>query len=320
MLDTNEGPIIVEVKNLSKKVDKETVIKTATVAQDIGARGAIVVSASGFTRDAERVAKALKVELLHLDSILEQVEIASIPGDALFLEKVIGEREAVKAASRLAARKLLFLKREKPVLEECIYHPLYYISARFMVGREPRYRDVNLVASAVSGLPLVLRRGRIEEALGELSGFSPDMLRLYSELAGKVVSKAEVVARIGESRWRRFYSLAKASGLVEPRSRRPLIVEVKDILPGIGELEALADIVLSRSSRTPSRGCRMEEPRVSPGSVGSFIEASLGGSVYKYVFLYAPFYRLRLVSGDSSYRIVWITGWLDKPIPAMLPF
>ncbi len=260
------------------------------------------------------------MELLSLDSILEQVEIASIPGDAIFLEKAIDEKEAIKAASRLASRKLFFFKREKPVLEECIYHPLYYISARFMIGSEPRYRDVNLVASAVSGLPLVLRRGRIESSLDQLSGFSPDMLRLYSELAGKVVSKAEVVARIGESRWRRFYSMAKASGLIESRSRRPLIVEVKNVLPSMTELESLADMVLSRSNRAPSRGCGLEEPRVSPGSVGSFIEASLGGSVYKYVFLYAPFYRIRLVSRDSSYRIVWVTGWLDKPIPAVIPF
>jgi len=320
LLDTSEGPVVVEVKNLNKKVDKEVIIKAATVAEDIGARGAIVVSARGFTRDAERMAKALRVDLIPLESLLDQIEVAEAPGDALFLT-VERSRDWILAYTlkKYVRRRLLFMKLEKPVFEACTYHPLYYISMRVRVGEEPRFRDVNVIASAVYGLPLALSGGEISIVAKEISFMSPELVAAYRDLAGRTIARSEAVELIGESRWRRLYSLLKAGNLLRTVSKKPLIVRIRNVVPGIGELESAADLVVSRTARTPSKGCGVEEARVSPGSVGSFMESLLDGRVTKYTFIYAPFYRIRLESRDSSYRILWLTAWLSKPVKVNLP-
>ncbi len=319
LLDTSEGPIVVEVKNLNKKVDKEVVMKAANVAEDIGARGAIVVSAKGFTRDAERVARALRVELLSLDTILEHVEIASMPGDALYLEARLSPEEAVGYASKkLAKRRLLFLREEEPRLEECILHPLYYTSMRLRMGGS-RFRDLNVAASAVYGLPLVLSGGVARIAGREVSHFPPEALRLYKEIAGETVSKAEVEGRIGAAGWRRIYNLLKSAGLIDTVSKRPLVVRVKNVLPRLEEYEGFSDLLIAPTSRNPNRGCRREEPRVSPGSVSSFLEALLDGRVIKHTFIYMPIYRLRMNARDGTYRIIMLSAWLREPIQLIMP-
>ncbi len=319
LLDTQDGPVVVEVKNYRQKVGKEAVIKASTVADDIGVRGVIVVSASGFTDDAVKVAKALRVELLTLDDLLGQIELSTMPGDAVFLNVSVGRGEALRYASKQARRRILFLRDEKPSIEECVYHPIYYITARVTVGSGPRYMDVNIAVPSVYGLPLAYRGGRMELGLGRVAGMPHELLRAYRKIAGSVVSRSELVGRLGESGWRRLYNMLQAAGLVETASRKPLIVRILNDIPRVDELEAAADTMITQASRAPSRECRLEEPLISPGAVSSFLEAALDARISKYTFLYAPLYKVRLTARDGSYRIIWVTAWTPKPVRVLLP-
>ena len=316
LLETSEGRIVVEVKNVAAKVDKDAVMKAAFVASDIGARGAIVVSSSGFTQSASRVAKALGVELLTLDDIINYIEIASMPGDAIFLEPLHNIEQAMRLAERAFAEKILFLKRERAVSAECSYHPFYYVKARIPVrgGREARYKDASIAASAVTGLPIAYGQRSITHSCAPLSSLPPDIIKEYREIAGRIVEKRDYTRTWGEWRWRRLTSVLRGLGLLEEISQRPLKVRVKNIIPGIEDLERAADLLLTTGKRAPVSGCRLEEPRVSPGSVSSFIEALLGATALSFIPVYAPIYTVKLAKSDGSYRMIRLAGWLKKPV------
>jgi hypothetical protein len=315
LLETSEGKVVVEVKNLASRVDKDVVMKAAFVASDIGARGAIVVSSSGFTQSAVRVAKALGVELMTLDELINYIEVAGMPGDAIFLEPVYGAGEAMRIAEKMLAERVLFIKRERAAGAECLYHPFYYMKLRLQLrdGKHVRYRDVSIIASAVTGLPVSFKNGALTHECSRIAHLPPDILDEYRALAGRVIEKREYTASRGEWRWRRVAGLLRELGLLEEVKAKPLTVRVRNVLPEVNALERAADLLLSTGKRAPSKGCKLEEPRVSPGSVSTFIEALLGARVESFTPIYAPVFSVRLVRGDGSYRVVKITGWLKKP-------
>jgi len=67
---------VVEVKNYSKPVRKEWIMKIHEVAKDLGIGKAYLVSASGFTEGAERTARMLEVEILSLQDLERELELA----------------------------------------------------------------------------------------------------------------------------------------------------------------------------------------------------------------------------------------------------
>jgi len=316
LLETGEGKVVVEVKNVAGKVDKDTVMKAAFIASDIGARGAIVVSSSGFTRSALRVAKALGVELLTLEEVINYIEVAGIPGDAIFLELAYDAEDALRVAGRHFAEKLAFIKREKPALAECSYHPFYYMKLRASIKdrRHARYKDVNIIASAVTGLPLSNKGRSLVHECSSIAHLPPDLLGEYKSLAGKIVEKREYTSSRGERRWRRLVGLLRELGLVEEVRSKPLTLKIVNVIPSIGSLEKAAELMLAPGRRVPSKNCKLEEPRVSPGSVSTFIESLLEASVVSFTPIYAPIYTVKLVKRDGTYRLVKMTGWLKKPM------
>ena len=316
LLETSEGRIVVEVKNTAGKVDKDVVMKAAFVASDIGARGAIVVSSSGFTQSASRIARALGVELLTLEDIINYIEIAGMPGDAVFLEPLHGAEQAARIAERAFAERLLFIRKERAVSAECTYHPFYHFRARIPIKerRTVRYRDISIAASAVTGLPLSHESGALIHSCAPIAHLPPDIIEEYRELAGRTVERKEYTRTRGEWRWRRLTTTLRSLGLLEEVSQKPVVLKVKNILPSIEALERAADLMLTTGKRIPAGGCKLEEPRVSPGSISSFIESLLGATASSFIPVYAPVYSVKLARSDGSYRIVKLAGWLKRPV------
>jgi hypothetical protein len=76
----------IECKYLRKKINKDTVMKLSSIINDAGIDKGIIVSKSGFTKDASEFAKHCNIELVQLREIeetdkdvkLRQLEIGSI--------------------------------------------------------------------------------------------------------------------------------------------------------------------------------------------------------------------------------------------------
>lgn len=312
LLETREGPVVVEVKNHSRPVPKEVVMKAYEVAQDIGARGAVVVSASGFTEGARRVAASLRVELLTLDDILSYIEAAGAGGRAVFLQARLGRGRLDSEASRRARRRLLLLRLERPEPLGCVYAPIYYLEGRVRLG-EGRYRDVDAAFSAVTGLPLGASGGVVYEGAPKSSLLPPELAGEYRRLAGRRVARAEYVAEHGEAAWRRLERALRRLGLAATVQARPKVVEVIDDRPGLGELEEAASLLVAPKAGGPGR-CALAEPRYSPGGVASLAERLYGLRARAARSIYAPVAAYRMRARDGTYRLLYLTAWTPRPL------
>lgn len=309
-----EGPILYEVKNLEKPAPKEVVIKAFEIARDIGASRVVVVSSSGFTESAVKVARSLKVELLDLDGLLDLIEASRFHGNAVYLERRLDEATARRYASRLLKRKLLFFKAERIEGFKCVYAPFYYFEGSFRLG-EGLYRRLVAASSAISGLPLAVSGRMLREEARRISMIPPDLLPLYSRVAGKTVKSSEAARVYGESRWRRLLAILERSGLAERVSRRPLVVRVHDERPRLNVIEKAADLLLSKAAHVPSKGCSILEPRLSPGASRALLSGLYGFNVDKEILVYAPVYVFKAEEvGSPVFRLIYLTGWLEKPL------
>jgi len=311
LLRSSGGVIVVEVKNVATPVPKEAVIKAFEVARDIGARGAIVVSASGFTRDAERMARSLGVELISMEEILDYIESARALEGSVLLRPRHSVGEADSTARRRASR-ILFFRREEPLRLGCIYAPFYYVEATIRVeGPLPRYRDVDIVVSGVSGLPLYRRGPRILEGAPRASGLPPELSEAYRLLAGRSVTWGEASSIAGESAWRRLYHTLKGLGLLEVVSSKPKRYRVVDDRPPLNAVEEAAGLFLAPKTGGPG-DCGAVEPRYSPGSAASLVERLYAATSRRVTTLHAPLAAYKLVRRDGSYRYLLLTLWTPR--------
>jgi hypothetical protein len=151
---------VVEAKNYDKPVPKEWVMKIYNVGVDVGASEYYVVSATGFTEDAIKVAWVMGVQLLSLDDLAREVErfegLSKLP--LYHLKPLFKPSTAVEYASR-HARKKLFKTMEEPGDVDLFYAPFYLLEAEYayvekhgiLFTREYEVRKrVKLLASAVS--------------------------------------------------------------------------------------------------------------------------------------------------------------------------
>ena len=314
LLRTAKGNIVVEVKNHSRPLPKEVVMKAFEVARDIGAHGAVVVSASGFTEGAKRVAFSLGVELLTLDDILSYIEAAEAGGNAIFLAQRLTREGLEVEARRRARRRLLLIPVESPEWLGCIYAPMYYLEGRILLGgRDPRFLDVDTAFSAVTGLPLALRQGRLAEVAQRSSLLPPEVAEEYRRLAGSTLSRRDYVAAHGERAWRRLERSLRRLGLVETISARPKTVRVIDDRARLEELEEAAATLLAPKAGGP-KGCALLEPRYSPGAVAGLARRLYGVRVRSYRSIYAPMAAFRMRGRDGSYRFLLLTAWTPKPL------
>jgi len=313
LLVTAEGYSVVEVKNTGEPVPKEVVMKAFEVARDIGARGAVVVSASGFTPDARRVARSLGVELLTMDDILNYMESSGALRGSIMLEPRVPRERLDAEARRKAFRLIPLFRRERVSWLGCIYAPLYYVEATMRVeGARVMYRDLDLVASGVTGLPIFKKGGLLLEGGARAASLPAEYAEAYRSLAGRTVTYRDALKMLGKA-WRSLEASLEAAGLLEVVSARPKTYRVLDDRPLLEEVEEAASLLLA--PKTPSPGdCIVLEPRYSPGSVVGILERLYGLIARRASTIYAPLAVYKLSGRGGLYRFLLLTAWTKRPL------
>lgn len=128
---------VVEAKNYNKPIPKEWVMKASSVAKDVGATQVFVVSASGFTPDATKVAEVLGVKLLVLDDMIKDLkknlEATTVP---VFHVKPKCKENKVKELAFKHVEKRFFKPIEEVGEIELIYYPFYVFEVEFTYVEE----------------------------------------------------------------------------------------------------------------------------------------------------------------------------------------
>lgn len=311
LVHDNNGKVVVEVKNLERPVDRDVIIKAWNNAVAIGAYKAIVVSSSGFTEPAIKVARSLeRVELLTLDEIAREIELGS--QRALYASPgVSGDDVIAWARERLAERLLFIFKKEEVREAEGVYVPLYLIRSELRLGGE-RYAELELLASGLTCLPLALRGDAMAETMGELVGVPRDVLELYKRYKGSSVSRPEFIRLHGESGWQRFTRHLLQAGLLRRISERPAIFEVKDVFPRLEDLRAAARTI--RITWKGEEGFRPLDYACTPGSTAMMLEALLEARVRSFLTVLAPAYIVKLEDRAGTFRRALVASWTPRPM------
>jgi len=234
---------VVEAKNYSKPIPKEWIIKAQHVAKDIGATEVYVVSAKGFTEDAEKTAEILGVKLLDLNEMAEivrRVREESEVVEKLYVKPAFKPQEAMVLAEKFAARRL-FTKVESPADAKLVHVPVYYIEGvhtyveeeGVIIRREvERHREVRIYVSAVNGGLVVYGRDAIDAVV--IPPLSDDEIELLKVLGD--YEDATVDDLLEETSWSRSKLTRVLNKLVEKE-----LVDVEE--RPIGEEEELTRVL-----------------------------------------------------------------------------
>ncbi len=311
---TRAGRVLYEVKNYSRPAPKEVVIKAFEVARDIGASGVVVVSASGFTDDAVKVARSLGVELADLDSVTNMIEAARAHSKALYLALRSDYDDARGLFESMARRRLLFFKAEMVGSIECVYAPFYYFEGEVEVG-EGRYRRLAAAASGLTGLPLAMEGRLVYEASIKASRLPADLLPAYSAIAGRVVYRSDLEASLGSGRARRLLAAMEAAGLSRRLPGRRARYYVEDVKASLEALEEASALMAAPAVQAAPAGCRLIRAALSPGAALSLLSGLYSFTAGEERLIYAPVYVGTLESkGGKVYRLVYATGWTRRPL------
>ncbi|MFZ8795187.1 MAG: restriction endonuclease [Acidilobaceae archaeon] len=310
------GKFIVEVKNLEKPVDRDVVLKAWNNVVALGAYKAVVVSASGFTDVAVSLARRIGVvELKTLDEVVADIEAMKARRQHLYIEPAITPWTAMRwAEDILGERRLLIFKAERGESVEPMYIPVYHVKASIQV--EPgKYRDVRLLASSLTGLPIAYDRSskRMREALDQLVDLPVDLLEVYRVYAGRRVARTDIVYSYGEAMWIKMVRHLTPRGLLRRVSEKPVVVEVVNVYPPLEQLEdAVATIEGKRMLREPPQGFEVREPVYTPGSVKHLLETMLKAEVKAINQVNVPVFKVKLVDSKGNYRYAIIAGWAKE--------
>lgn len=307
LVTDEKGRVVVEAKSLSKPVDRDIVLKAWNTARAVGAYRVIVVSSSGFTDSALKIARTLEnVQLLTVEEVVKEMRTRG--AEFMRLRRKVGKEEAVRwAEERLAERFLFFIKREAVGDVEEVLLPLYLVRSGMPAGKGRR-RDVRLLASGLTGLPIARRGSALVEVGEELAALPEDVLELYKKYAGGTVSRADFVKEHGESAWNKMVRYLMQSSLAKKISERPAAIEVKDVLPRLQEIEEAAEDIWEGDAEG-----RTIEHLHSPGSVSLLLERLFSAKIMTIFPVYAPAYLIKLVDRGGSYRYVSVAAWGEEP-------
>ncbi|MEM4815972.1 MAG: restriction endonuclease [Desulfurococcaceae archaeon] len=129
---------VVEAKNYAKPVPKEWVMKVHNVAKDIGATEVYVVSASGFTPDASKVAEVLGVKLLSLDDMVKELkrsmDMETLP--TYYVKPRFSEKVVRRHSSEFVEKKLFKGPVERVGDIELLYYPFYLFDVEYTYVEE----------------------------------------------------------------------------------------------------------------------------------------------------------------------------------------
>ncbi|MEM4501426.1 MAG: restriction endonuclease [Thermofilaceae archaeon] len=329
LIEKNGVKGVVEAKNYSRPIPKEWIMKASSVAKDIGATDVYVVSASGFTDDAVKVAEVLGVKLLNLDDMVKEVKKRKLDEHAFHVKPSVPEWKARKSASRYVS-KVLFISTEEIGEAEVVYIPHYAIdveytytetSGIFIKKTLEKKTAFTLLANALDGsLVTVCENGVVFRKLAPVSKEQADLLNVLK--ASEEGLTEEELARITGARkvkLAKMLSKLVENGLVK-------YVEVRDsqgrtakkyytLVPTVEELMSSKTVVPEAIERGAPSGTIIE-PKVPPSHVASVVNTLYRRlNIVDARLIYLPIYRVKLVSTkDGSYRYIYLTGHTEEPM------
>lgn len=302
MVFSERGPIGVLI--VKGEVKGDDVISASRLVHDLGLAGVVIYGVEGYSEEAATLSARMGVEVLSPRDVELALEFARSGLDVVILE--LDDIEFRRLPSQCLGMLDRIIKRRKLEDAGCVVLPFYMFRARVMGGG--RGKSVLVVTSAVSGLPLALRRGELVEVLGGPSRLDEDLQGIYASLAGRRVRMNDFVRVWGREKWVRFKRSLEATGLSRPVEGNE--IEVIDERPDNEELEAASDFFIARGSRRLPSNCRVLTPRVSPGRAISIMYKLLGLRPLTVVAVLAPF-KVYKVGGSECL----VTGWGEKVIP-----
>lgn len=302
---SERGPVGVLI--VKDEVKGDDVISASRLEHDLGLAGVVIYGVEGYSEEAAMLSARMGVEVLSPRDVELALEFARSGLDVVILES---RGEVLRGPPPLCLGVLdRILRRRKFEESGCLVLPFYMFRARGMGSGEGK--QLFVVASAVSGLPLALRGGELVEVLWGPSRLDEDLQGIYASLAGRRVKMRDFVRVWGREKWVRFKRSLEAAGLLRPVGDE---IEVVDERPGNEELEAASNVFMASGSRRLPSNCRVLTPRVSPGKAIGILYKLLSLRPLSVVAVLAPF-RVYRVGGSECL----VTGWGEKVIPYRPP-
>ncbi len=310
---------IIEVKNLSKPVNKDIIMKVAEVADDIGAYRGTVISSNGFTTGALKMARKLNITLIDLEDILKSIRVLKEPLDVTKFSPLYSPKDSLKYIKRFL-KGPFFFKMENVEDIKCVEYPFYEVRAiRRSKKRNGYHTELGILFSAYSGLPVALTKEKFREVGDKISSLPPDILEVIQRVQGKKVCRKEFVNQYGESVWKRVVNVIKTLKIGDLRKEgRNVCIKMPKIVPDI-KFFILAEHSLKKNNKLLNQkvSCKIVEPKTSPGLIKLLSETLLSLSVINIKLLYLPLYRIKIIpkrGPRNKYRYIYLAAWIKKAI------
>lgn len=324
---------VVEAKNYDRPVPKEWVMKASNVARDVGAAEVYVVSASGFTPDAVKVAEVLSVRLLTLEDMTRELSRAedSQSLQTYYVKPSIGVRTVRERASKYTIKR--FFKPVEEVSEvELLYHPFYAFEVEHTYVEEvgvllkkevEKKRKFTILASAVHPCLPVVEEDRV--VLVDVKPVTKDEAELLEVLAEseKPLRVADLEDLTGWSRQKVSNMLSKLldGGLVEYEEKEDergrIVREYYTAVPHLDELEETYEVLVpERALTSGSPDGNLVDPKIPSANLAATISSLFTDlKVCEKRLVYLPVYRVRLISAeDGTYRYIHFLASTEEPL------
>ncbi len=330
LIKDKDGTIgVVEVKNYSKPIPKEWIMKAYNVGKDVGASEVYVVSASGFSPGAIKTAKVLNVKLLNLDDLSKEVQLrretSEIP--TYYIKPLYSFNDALEVAKKFAIKRF-FKSIEIPTKTELIYIPLYLVKGLATFYEEEgfifkkivkRKREVMIPYDASrNSLPILHPDDKILELLGikGLNESERELLKVLLKEQG--MTKKELIKQM---KWSR----QKLSRILNSLIKKGLVYQIKDEeneeityytrLPSFEKLRTIIKMLPVFHEGEPKQdiNTKIVKAAASVSNVVSLITDLYDIESPTVKLLYIPLYKIRLDKKDSkSFRYIFVSAWTPK--------
>uniref|UniRef100_A0A7C4NL50 MarR family transcriptional regulator n=1 Tax=Staphylothermus marinus TaxID=2280 RepID=A0A7C4NL50_STAMA len=326
---------VVEAKNYANPVPKEWVMKAHNVAKDIGATEVYVVSASGFTPDAVKVAEVLGVKLLSLDDIVRELR-KSMDMESLstyYVKPRLSERAVREHSSRFVEKKLFKGPVERVSDVDLLYYPFYLFDVEYtyveemgvLFKREVKKKvKLKIITSAVKPAIAVLDEDGVYFVdVKPVTKDEAELLAVLSE-SEEPMSAGDLEEELGWSRQKvyRLLSSLEDKGLVEYDEEETdngrLVKIYYSTIPSIQELDDTSNALVPEDKLlqqgVPNNAI---EPKIpSTNLISTLNSLYLGFKIVSRRIVYLPIYRVKLESlEDDTYRHIYLTGSTDELLP-----
>lgn len=330
LIEKNGVKGVVEVKNYSEPIPKEWIMKANGIAKDIGTSEVYVVSSSGFTHDAVKVAEVLGVKLLNLDDMVKEVKKRyEIDAHSFYVKPVIPSWRIKEYASKYVS-KLFFIPTEEVGEAEILYLPFYafsvehtYVETSGILFKKEIEKKVEftLLASALNGSLVVIDENSV--VLNKLVSVSKDEAELLSMFEtsknGLTLRELEKITGWSKAKLTRVLSKLEENGLIECEEvnddRGRVVKKYYSVVPTVDELMSSKILIPERLEHGKPDGSVLE-PKVLSSHVMSAVSTLYKGmKILDKRLIYLPIYRVKLISTkDESYRYIYLTAHTAEPM------